>query len=152
MTKCQRCAGKARVIDTSRRLDGAVRRRYRCQFCYFAWTELNGEAPPSAAPSERLADDIIRDILLSRETHVALASRHHISPSTVGQIRRGEMHANVLPEIPRFTLNPERGRKKTCKLCIHYTGVVSSPCDLDYPDPREEGLTYASECSTFTPA
>jgi transposase-like protein len=152
MAKCQKCAGKARVIDTSRHLDGTVRRRYRCPSCYFAWTVLNGEAPPSAAPSERLADGIIRDILLSRETHVALSKRHGISASTVGQIRRGEMHANVLPEIARFTPSPKRRSKKTCKLCIHYTEVVSSPCDLGHPDPREEGLTYASECSTFIPA
>jgi hypothetical protein len=149
MAVCENCNGVAYVTETRRNQSGDVRRRFRCRSCDFAWTELNGIAPKGAAPEVRLSDEVILDILTDTSPQYVLADKHGCSASAIGRIRRGEMHANIHPEIPRFKSKTKTGRK-TCRKCTHYRGIRQDPCDLGHRDPVEEGLTFASYCSNFT--
>lgn len=148
MLECEKCGAVAFVIESRRNSSGNVRRRFHCKTCNYRWTEWNGEAPPSAAPKVRLSDEIILDILTNRLSEPVLAERHGCSMAAVGKIRRGELHASVHPEIPRF-----KTRSKpaciSCRECFYYTGADKKPCDLGHKDPAEEGLTFAAYCSNF---
>lgn len=149
MAFCEKCGGRAYVIEARRRPGDNIRRRFQCKSCGDRWTVWNGERPPSAAPETRLSDEAIFDILTDRSPQPVLAQRHNCSLSAVGRIRRGEMHAKIHPEIPRFK-DPVKTGRKTCKKCNLYTGFPSDPCSLGHVDPIEEGLTFASYCSSFT--
>lgn len=149
MTPCEECNGKAYIVDTRRKRTGDVRRRFLCRDCGHRWSEWNGNQPPKAAPDVRLTDEIILDILTAKAPQTVLSARYNCSNSTIGKIRRGELHAKVHPEIPRFKDEKKPGRK-TCPKCIHYTGIQDNPCGLGHIDPIEEGLTFASYCSSFS--
>lgn len=148
MLKCEKCGAKIFVAETRRKPSGDVRRRFQCEGCDNRWTEWNGKAPPSGVPETRLPDDVIFDILTDRSPQLVLAERHGCSMSAVGRIRRGELHPNIYPEIPRFKTKPKSARK-SCRKCVHYTGIDKNPCDLGHKDPIEEGLTFATHCSSF---
>lgn len=150
MKECQAdlCDGIAYVLATRRSSSRGTRRCFRCKKCGHVWAELNGEKPKSAAPENRLPDDVILSILTDTSPHHIIALKHQCSQSTVSKIRRGELHPSVHPEIARIIPIPRAGRK-SCKKCIHYTGMREYPCDLGHKDPVEEGLTFAYSCSNF---
>lgn len=89
----------------------------------------------------------IRDILTSSESHTVIANRYGRSASTISQIRRGKMHANVAQELPRWDLSGRRGIRRICSNCQYWT---DGRCDLGFPDPKEEGMWFARDCSMFT--
>lgn len=151
MALCEVCGQKAIVTETRRGESGDVRRRFRCKKCKHAWSEWNGAKPKSSVPEIRLSDDVILDILTDPSPQPVLSARHNCSMSAVGRIRRGELHPNVHPEIPRYKSAVKTGRR-TCPKCFYYTGDRRNPCDLGHTDPLEEGLTFASYCSNFTTA
>jgi hypothetical protein len=92
-----------------------------------------------------LGEDAVRDILTSAEPHNILALRYNRNRSTIIAIRRGTSHATVLPGIPRQILTC------TCKDCRHWVHGPEPRCDLGFPDPLEEGVKFARDCSTFAP-
>lgn len=148
MSLCEKCGTKGRVLATRRKETGDVRRRFLCEQCGHRWNVLNGEKLPSIIPASRFSDSAILDILTTQATQAVLSVRYGCSPSTIGQIRRGELHPGVHPEIPRFKDKEKPGRK-TCPKCIHYTSVKEAPCGLGHVDPIEEGLSFASYCCNF---
>lgn len=148
MLKCKKCGAKVFVINTRRKSSGDVRRRFQCNSCSNSWVEWNGKAPPSSAPEIRLSDDAILDILTDKSPQPVLAERHGCSMSAVGRIRRGELHPNIHPEVPRFNVKA-RPPRKSCRKCIYYTGIDKNPCDLGHEDPVQEGLTFALHCPNF---
>lgn len=148
MTPCKECNCAAYTVDTRRKQNGDVRRRYKCSSCDYRWTEWNGNQPPKATPDARLTDQAILDILTNKSPQPVLALRHGCSTSTVGKIRRGELHAKIHPEIPRFKDGSKPG-KKTCTKCDHYSSNRKNPCGLGHIDPIEEGLNFASYCPNF---
>lgn len=147
MISCPNCQGRPFVIETRHDHNSNTRRRFQCSACRYRWTEWNGDAPPAAAP-QALDEAAIRDILTSTETQVIIAERYGRSASTIGQIQRGEMHANVAPELPRKNGKGKRGIRRVCSNCIHW---AANHCDLGFPDPKEEGVRFARECSSYTP-
>lgn len=89
----------------------------------------------------------ICDILTSTGIHAELADRYGVSASTIGKIRRGEMHETVAPELPRWQRGGLRGIKRLCSNCLHWD---QDRCDLGFPDPKEEGHGFARDCSVYT--
>ena len=87
----------------------------------------------------KLSDDAIRDILTNPASHGAMAQRYGIHRSAVGYIRQGRMHADKLPELPRWTVS--------CDRCIHWSGP--GHCSLGFPDPLVEGVGFARDCASF---
>ena len=101
-------------------------------------------APRTSRYRKPLSEDAIRDILTSTEVHNVLALRYGRNRSTIVAIRRGDVYAHVLPDIPRGK------HLKNCKYCLHWVSSNHSYCDLGFPDPHEEGLKFAADCNTFS--
>lgn len=96
--------------------------------------------------------DQVRQVLLSFElSNTAMAKAlGNCSREAVRQVRQGISYRNVCPEIPRWHrrryLAPTA--EHDCARCQHWRGDA---CDLDFPDPREEGPGFAAECCCYSP-
>lgn len=148
MSDCPNCFGRAFVIETRHDHAGGTRRRFQCAECRYRWTVWNGEAPPPAAPAAAIDEAAVRDILTSTGTHAEVADRYRVSASTIGQVRRGELHASIAPELQRWDRKGARGLRQVCTNCQYWS---DARCDLGFPDPLEEGPSFARDCSTYAP-
>lgn len=93
--------------------------------------------------SPPLPDEAVREILTAYHvSHKEMARRLGRSHQTIAQIRLGQVYGHRLPELPRWVSG------RTCEQCIHWAGA----CDLGFPDPLEESLAFARECSSFVGA
>lgn len=99
-----------------------------------------------------LTPDQVREVLLSFNLSNAEMARQMGSTSreAVRQVRQGLSHRNVCPEIPRWHrrryLAPTA--EHDCARCQHWR---DGACDLEFPDPAEEGLGFAAECCCYSP-
>lgn len=157
MSTCPECSGTALIAETRRLKSGDVRRRWACKACRYRWTEYNGPKPTTGPPPIRLSDEAIADILINADSHATVAQRYGCSRITVRRIRIGQLHAKVLPHLPRWrdgrpqatATEPAAITGPSCLLCVQYTGNPGNPCGLGHPDPVEEGPGFAAECSTY---
>ncbi len=154
---CPACGDPSeRVLESQRIRYGARRRRKECNACEHRWTEYADEhgnaieRPKSRPPSKprtrkptKLDDAAVLRMLTSDETDTALAREHGVSRQMVSMIRTGQNWARFRPEIPRREAKP-RGR--TCENCRHWLGEA---CDFGFPDPIEDGLGVAADCSMY---
>jgi len=92
----------------------------------------------------KISPEAVRDILLSPDTHKAMAERHGVSRQTVEQIRFGVGHKKLFPEIPRRNSFVEH----SCECCALW---FKGKCSLDFPEPAQN-LFFAGECNIFTKA
>ena len=90
-----------------------------------------------------LTEDAIRDMLTSRASLRAMAARWNCHPSAVSMVRLGRTHRTIAPDLPRW--EPERN----CGQCRHWIAGDDSRCDLGFPDPALEGLSFARDCNCF---
>jgi hypothetical protein len=61
-----------------------------------------------------------------------------VSGACIGNIRRGQNHKTVRPDLPRWT--------RSCEQCGHW----ASDCSLGFPDAEEVGpIQAACECSAY---
>lgn len=157
--RCPDCQGPARVVESRACWNGSRRRRLHCkdQSCGHRWTEWLGDRPnrgDSKAPVNRgnrgrvepLTEDQIRLILTSQNRSLrSLADEVGRTAEAVRHIRIGEAYPDVLPEIPRW---PSRTRGAiTCYSCHYWRGH----CGMELPDPLQEGVGCAEDCSLFQP-
>jgi hypothetical protein len=72
------------------------------------------------------------------------------SREAVRTIRQGLSYRNVCPEIPRWQArrHARATAEHDCRLCKHWR---HGGCDLGFPDPIEDGLGFAKECSCYAP-
>jgi len=89
----------------------------------------------------KLAEAIVRDILLSKLSHRKIAQVHGISYQAAHQIRHGLIHRKTLPDIPRWIVQTH-----SCESCLHWS---DDHCTMDFPEPREN-LRFANECNLYT--
>ena len=87
-----------------------------------------------------LTEDQVRDILLSTASHQVMGSRYGVHRSTISLIRLGKIRAECCPDLPRW--QPLRH----CTDCIQWQ---NDHCGLGFPDPLEEGLAFARECTVY---
>ncbi|NBS92726.1 MAG: hypothetical protein EBS91_03505 [Betaproteobacteria bacterium] len=89
-----------------------------------------------------LSDEAICDILSSHHiSHSEMGRRHGRSPQAISQIRYGQTHTDRLPELPRWITG------RSCEQCQHW--ARPGHCSLGFPDPLEEGLRFAGDCSAW---
>lgn len=94
-----------------------------------------------------LTDEQLTRILTDRSlTNAGVRRMFGCSAQAASQIRLGQTHKERVPHIPRW--NVEAEPVVQCTDCIHW-GTPENPCRLGLPDPKEEGLSFASECATF---
>lgn len=156
---CPSCkSSHTRVIETRALKDGGRRRRHHCHVCEHRWTTWIGELPrhgrrPDARPGHRtkppLTEDDVRLVLTSPLSSVKLARQLGRSKETIAAIRRGVLHANTLPELPRRQPMRRPGDGPSCRNCAHWAG---DSCGMGFPDPIEEGPAFAADCSLYEPS
>lgn len=157
---CPECSGPALIAETRHLMSGDVRRRWKCKACKHRWTIYNGPTPTTGPPPTRLSDAAILDMLTSTESNVLMGKRYGCGHTTVRRVRVGDLHSKVLPHVPRWKNGkPQASAADTavitgpsCLLCIQYNGNPGNPCGLGHPDPIEEGIEFATECSTYLEA
>jgi transposase-like protein len=144
---------------------GRLVQRFRCSKCARSWTiDESGVARPRQTP---LSDEAVLYILTADESQVQIALNVNRSTSLVSNVRRGLSYRDIHPDVPRnkpWGVCAKASRKPkaqslkakepkipsiTCVKCIHYLGSFDKPCGLGHPDPVEEGLRFAADCSTY---
>jgi Predicted transcriptional regulator, consists of a Zn-ribbon and ATP-cone domains len=146
MLPCPECHELGQVIESRRCPNGSRRRRLECS-CGHRWTAYQGDPPPpSRLPPPRhgshhpraLRPDEVRRILEASGSIRSISRQVGRSQPAVAAVLRGEMHADVCPELPRRA-------SLSCLQCQHWTGR----CGLGFPDPDEEGPSAASWCNSY---
>ena len=94
---------------------------------------------------QRFTEDDVRDILLSPESHGALARRYGCHRSAIGYIRSGVTHRTMAPDVERWQTG------LSCTSCRHWRAGTGARCDLGFPDPLDEGLSFARDCNSYSP-
>lgn len=130
------------VMQTLRKPDG-VHRRMVCTVCDHRWNQLDGDAPRQKRTG-KLTEDQVREILLARDVnHASMARRFHKTLQAIRHIRYGWSYRDFCPEVERWDQGIGHA---TCTLCCHWR---RESCGFGFPDPLEEGLTFARECLHF---
>lgn len=89
--------------------------------------------------NELSSEKVILDILAGPDSQSALAKKYNCSRSAIGKIRRGELHADILPDIPRRI---EVKYRRSCVKCLYFSG---KRCSLGWPDPEMDGPVAAAK-------
>jgi hypothetical protein len=155
---CPSCrSSQTRVIETRVLHNGGRRRRHHCHVCSHRWSSWCGDRPrigraPNAKKGRRtrppLTQEEVRLALTSPLSAVQLARELKCSTETVAAIRRGAMHATVLPELPRRQAQQQQRSALSCLACSHWR---RASCGMGFPDPLDEGPGFAADCSLYEP-
>jgi hypothetical protein len=154
---CPECGSAQTAVRSTRLLSDGVRRRRRhhclAPECLHRWTTYEGgvPGPPRRYSYDRdqplLTDVDVRLILETRESHSAMARRFGRSREAIRQIRTGRLYRHLAPEIPRWEAGAGRA---SCYRCRYWEGVADAGCcGFGFPDPIEEGPSFARDCSSF---
>jgi hypothetical protein len=117
-----------------------------CRDCEHRWTVWHGERPKpgctegtlSLAP---LTESEVRYILTSPKSGYALSRELGRSNVAISAIRNGRLHQNTCPDVPRWNQ-----ASVSCKKCDHW---LHEQCGMGFPEPAEEGIDFAAECSLY---
>lgn len=159
MIDCPSCNSSCtEVLETRLCNNDTRRRRHCCQNCSHRWTTWDGPKPrPGVRMTlcsckgmkmpDRLTDDQVRMILEHRDISTRQLARDlGRSEEAIRQVRRGQVYRDVLPEIRRWSTRKTHGM--SCHVCVHWSGK----CKMGFPDPEEEGLGFAADCSFYEPS
>ncbi len=149
--ECPECGSDRTSVIESRVTNYGRRQRVDCRDCRHRWTNVIG-GRTTARPQRRreagnLTEDEIRLILTSQESDRELAAELRVSRVAVRGVRRGEIHAQVLPDLPRWASKP---RRLSCVSCRFWDADAVRPCREGWPDPETDGPGYANECGDYS--
>lgn len=138
------------VLETKTRVDGSVRRRYECRHCRERWTVIRHGEKPGRAPLPPIARKLARRKLTLEQVYRVLtevqtqnkelAAELGVSHQCIQQIRSGATWSHVFPELPRNV------KRRSCLKCKHWR---SEECAIGFPDPMEEGPSFAADCDFY---
>lgn len=155
-TNCPGCSSShTRVILTRLCGNGTRRRRHQCHDCGHRWTTWLGDRPPPSRPpvarggnggnKPPLTEADVRLVLTSELSSVKLARQLGRSREAIAAIRRGTIHRDTCPELPRRAV---QHRTISCHDCLHWSHDC---CGMEFPDPINEGPGFAVDCAVFQP-
>lgn len=149
--QCPECGSMDTAVIESRVMDYGRRQRVECRGCRHRWSNVIGGSikarPQKRRDAGSLTEDEIRLILTSRRSRRELARELRVSHVTVGAVRLGELHAQVLPELPRRTAKPPQ---RSCTSSRFWDPEAAHPCMEGWPDPETDGPGYANECDDYS--
>jgi hypothetical protein len=88
----------------------------------------------------------IRLILISSGSSRQVGQILKVFHGVIDDVRMGRIHADKLPEIPRWN---KKTSKLSCLNCRFWDTDCIRPCRLGWPDPEEGGPSYANECGDY---
>lgn len=127
---CPACGETARAVLESRRLTDRVRRRCSCAACGERFTTWELRQDQITAQANRAAAARAGRLL----------SRFHQLEQAITTLRQLLDDELSVPDAPDL-----QSIDTTCEDCRHWSGC----CGLGFPDPVEEGVGFAQECSSF---
>ena len=133
------------VLETKTRVDGSVRRRYKCRDCGDRWTviregEKPGRAPLKSRRRKLTLEQVYRALTERRTPNREMAVELGVSHQCIQQVRCGATWPDVFPELPRWISS------QSCLRCQHWR---SDECAIGFPDPLEEGPRFAIDCDFY---
>lgn len=149
---CPHCYSQCTFALRSKiRSNGTRLRRLECHACQHRWTEADNSLPlkRGGIPTRRgrpITPDEVRLILTSELSNYKLADQLQINASTVSKIRVGRIHRHLHPDLPRRDQSRGLQLVRSCLQCQHWGRGC---CRYDFPDPLEEGLSFAQDCDHF---
>ncbi len=150
--QCPECSSADTAVIESRITPYGRRQRVLCHGCSHRWTNLIGDPQRARRQSKRdageLTEDEVRLMLTSPRSLRSLSVELRVSPSTVRGVRRGDLHRQVAPELPRLQGQPQR---RSCTSCWFWDPEAVRPCTEGWPDPETDGPRYANECEDYSP-
>lgn len=153
---CVHCGATETAVLRSRINSGGKRwRMMHCKACGKTSEYINGKPRDMTAghnrPFYKFSDATLRKILLTKCSNSIMAEQVGCSCELVRQIRRGNLHINRVPEIPRWGENapPPVINGPSCLVCVNRAGGDGPTCGMGFPDPDEEGPGFAADCSLF---
>jgi hypothetical protein len=143
---CQ-CGTQMNLL-TSRMHRGERYRRFSCPECGRRETRLGDNAdqplPQFRSMTNRRFDAATVDaIRRSPDGRRTLAKRYGCSQEMIRSIRAGIAYRDMLPEGFR---SPPGPGDPSCERCRFWD---AESCSMGFPDPAEEGLGFARDCSLF---
>lgn len=148
--QCPECKSEKTRITESRPTEYGRRQRIECKNCKYRWTNVIGtKLSPRAQKrrdSERLSMNDIRLILISSGSSRQVGQILKVFHGVVDDVRMGRVHADKLPELPRWN---KKLSKLSCLDCRFWDRDCIRPCRLGWPDPEEGGPSYANECGDY---
>lgn len=93
-------------------------------------------------------DQVLRCLTDTHCSNTELARLIGCSREAVRQVRYGLSHQSIHPELPRKQQRRRVNDACNCQRCQHWRNGC---CDLGFPDPIEEGVAFAEECSVYSP-
>jgi hypothetical protein len=150
---CPHCCSQYTFALRSKiRSNGTRLRRLECHACQHRWTEADNSLPlrRGGVPSKRghaITPDEVKLILTSELSNYKLGKQLQIHASTVSKIRVGRIHRRIHPEIPRRDQFKVLQLARSCLQCQHWG---RGRCRYDFPDPLEEGPSFAQDCDLFS--
>jgi hypothetical protein len=143
---CPSCSSLLTTTSQSVRLrDSRHRRRHICKACNHRWTTWEGtsqpyERKPSPRRKGRIPDETIARILEDNRSLATWALELGVSRELIRKIRVGGVYRLAMPDLLR------RNNAASCHQCQHW---VDGSCGYGFPDPLEEGPSFAAECHLF---
>lgn len=148
--QCPNCESLNTAAIESRQTSYGRRRRYSCKDCQHRWTKTTDTKLKSRNKKKRDGEQVTNDeiwiVLTSGRTSQQVALDLRLPRKTIEAVRAGEIHADRLPEIPRWTKQRPR---LSCLDCRFWDHESMRPCQLGWPDPEIDGYGYADECSDY---
>lgn len=148
--QCPECSSTNTTVIESRVTTYGRRRRVSCHDCNHRWTNVLGgqlqPRPQARRAAGELTEDEVRLILTDHRSDRELAQVLLVSRTAVRAVRRGELHAQVAPELPRQQAQPAR---LSCTSCRFWDPDAVRPCKEGWPDPETDGPGYANECGDY---
>ena len=143
---CQ-CGAQMKLF-TSRMHRGERYRRFICPACGHKETRLGENAdrplPQLRSRTNRRFDlETIKAIRSSDDGRRVLAKRYGCSQEMIRSIRAGIAYRDMLPEGFR---SPPKPGDPSCEQCRFWDAEA---CGMGFPDPAEEGLGFARDCSLY---
>lgn len=148
--QCPECRSMETTTIRSMPTQYGRRQRIECKNCNYRWTNVIGtKLSPKAQKrrdGERLSMNDIRLILISSGSSRHVGQILKVFHGVVDDVRMGRIHADKLPELPRWN---KETPKLSCLNCRFWDLGCIPPCRLGWPDPIEIGPKYANECGDY---
>jgi hypothetical protein len=154
--RCPSCGAEGSFsIITSRVVKGQRYRQRQCRECGHKASELGGQpvaerrgAPGVRSSNSKFTADQIAEMLALKGTMSLreIGKMFGCSGETVRLIYGGRVCRDLLPEGYR---PPPRRGDPSCKRCRYWE---MEQCGMGFPDPLEEGVGFARDCSLYEKA
>jgi Zn ribbon nucleic-acid-binding protein len=151
--RCPACsAEKSFSIITSRVVKGQRYRQRQCRECGYKTSELGGQpvadrrgAPGVRSSNSKFTSDQIAEMVALKGTLSLreIGRMFNCSGETVRLIYAGKVCRNLLPAGYR---PPPQPSDPSCEQCKLWNG---QECRMGFPDPIEEGVEFARDCSLY---